>query len=110
MSSNLARCNFAMMQRLGQTEQVIYRPAHERPREITAVVTRDAPIQQMPQAMVFGTHVTVLNDELIGISSARADIGADRLAVAERIGTKPVSRSIQRIVSQDADYLELEVS
>jgi hypothetical protein len=37
------------------------------------------------------------------------DAGADRIEAAERIGGTATARGIQRVISQDADWLTLAV-
>ncbi len=87
-------------------ERILYHPHEGLPREIDALVERGL-IANVGQVPVGEIHVTVLNDELLGIPSARMDVGADRVEVAEKVGTARVPRGIQRILQQDGDFLVL---
>jgi len=106
--SALAERMMAKFNGLGQTEDVVYRPAQGSPRQITALVDRQAP-EGVMNSTVFPLRVTVLNDQFKGIDPAQMDRGTDRLDVAERIGGELSTRAIQRIVDQDSEFATLEV-
>jgi len=94
--------------RLGLTETVNYKPAAGEAVEIVACVDR-AGIIAVQEGRAPECQVCVLNDADEGIDAANMDVGADGIDLPDRVGGTAVARGIQRIVSQDADFLTLAV-
>jgi len=92
-------------------EAVIYRPHAGRPRSILAVVDREPPafLAEANGPQTPGLHVIVRNNATEGISAAELDTGLDTIDVASRVGGEVTTRSIVRLVQQDAGLLRLEV-
>lgn len=117
MASDRAKRTLAAFKRQGQTETVTYRPGRAvlanrstRQATIDVLVDRLAPeIELQAGHPVF--HVTALNDADCGIPSdpALSDRQSDKVDVAERIGGAPIPRGMPRFVSQDPDWVTLEV-
>ncbi len=108
MATDRAIRQLAMLHGLGLTENVSYLIAGEDARTIQATVDRGG-MEAYMQGMAPGITAAVLNDASAGIDAATLDVGTDRLEVAERIGGEAKARGIQRIISQDADWLVLAV-
>jgi hypothetical protein len=108
MASDRAKREMARLEALGLTETVSYMTGNEDARAISACVDRQAATPMM-QGVVFENQVCVLNDPLLGIDAANMDVGSDRIELAERVGGTAKARGIQRIISQDADFLTLAV-
>jgi len=110
MASDRAKRELAAWVRQGQTESCLYRPGRDDlpQRTIAVTVDRGGP-EPFGQGQAPGFAVTVLNDATDGIPAATLDVGADRIDVAERVGGTPSPRGVQRIASQDADWLVLDV-
>ena len=92
-------------------ESVTYQPSGGAPRNILAV-----PNRQPPSALTGAPHGTapmstwvVANNAITGISSAELNTGGDKLNIAVNLGETPQGRSIVRIISQDADGMEILV-
>jgi hypothetical protein len=98
----------AMLKSLDLTETVSYLVAGEDARSIHATVDRGG-AEPIMQGQAPGIQIAVLNDASVGIDAATLDVGTDRIEVAERIGGTAKARGIQRIISQDVDFLTLAV-
>ena len=108
MASDMATQMMAMHKQLGQTETVTYLTAGQDARAIDAIVDRGG-MEAYMQGMAPGMTISVLNDPVSGIDAANLDVGADRIEAAEKIGGTAAARGIQRVISQDADWLTLAV-
>ena len=98
----------AMLNRLGQTETLVYRPDGGDGIEIQATVDRGVPVATM-NARTLETQITVLNDASAGIAATTLNVGSDEIDLAERVGGTAASRGVQKLVSQDDDFLTLVV-
>jgi hypothetical protein len=98
-------------------EAVIYKPRPTlavpapAPRTIQAIVDRNPPafLMEADGFSVPTIHLVVRNSASAGISSAEVDTGGDQVDVPVRLGEAAVTKSIVRIVQQDAGILRLEV-
>lgn len=115
MANDSAKRQMTALRGCGQAERVIYRPAGKpgapasgTPREITAIVDRGPP-EDILHVRAPALRVSVLNDEIDGISAALLDVGTDRIDAAERFGGTRQTRGIQTVLQQDADWLTLLV-
>ena len=108
MASDMAIRMMAMHQQLGQTETVSYLVTGQDARAIQAIIDRGG-MEAYMQGMAPGMTISVLNDASAGIDAANLDVGADRIEAAERVGGTATARGIQRVISQDADWLTLAV-
>lgn len=108
MASDRAKREMTRLAAQGQTENVGYVASGQDVRTIQATVDRGA-AEPLMQGQAFGVQVAVLNDALLGIDAVTMDVGSDRIELAERVGGTAKTRGIQRIVSQDADFLTLAV-
>lgn len=92
-------------------ETVTYYPHEGTPRSIKAVVDREVPsdISGSPAGNAPVFLVLVKNDGTYGVSSAELDIGADKIALARRLGRSASSRRIVSVQYQDYGALELVV-
>jgi len=108
MTTAAAIRQIAQMARLGQTENVVYRPAAGGRRSVLAMVVRRPPAPEMSGASAV-IEVTVLNDASAGISAAELN-GRDTLEVAERLGGATQARMIaDKVLSQDPEFVTVEV-
>jgi hypothetical protein len=97
---------------IGWTEDVTYRPGRSgapASGTITVIVDRTCG-EAMPHGTGDRMQVVAINGEPEGISSALADIEKDRVMIAPRLGGTPIARGLGRIVSQDADFITLELA
>ena len=107
--SALAIRQMTEYERMGLTETVVYHPYDGKARSIDALVNRDQMMDALNTQMV-EVHVTVMNDQIYGIVPHLMDRGADQLEVAERHGGDLETREIQRIISQDEEWVTLAVA
>lgn len=106
---NLAADADAFFQELA--EPVVYRPRGKPPRIIDAIVDRQESDAQAPLGLVTARAlVAVRNHPTEGIALDAIDLAGDAIDLAPREGTKPSTRAIAAIVSQDAGILTLEVN
>lgn len=92
-------------------ETVVYRPKTGATRSIQAVVDRDPPafLAEAAGFLVNGCHVIVRNSVTAGMAASELLVGGDRLDVADRPGGTLITRTVTRIVQQDAGVLRLEI-
>ena len=91
-------------------ESVVYLPRHGEARTIDATVIRNA-ITFMDGPNEITTYVWqvhVINSATTGISGDELNTGGDAISLSPRDGQSRVSKSVTRIVSQDAGMLVLE--
>lgn len=108
MSSATAIRQMAEYKTMGWTELVTYHPYNHKAKTIDALIDRGQVANEM-NILVDEVTITVLNDEIEGIAPQLMDRGADQIDVAARHGAALQNREIQRIVSQNEDWVTLAV-
>ena len=108
MASDTAIRQMAEYKTMGWTELVTYHPYNKKAKTIDALIDRGQVMDAM-NALVNEINISVLNDELIGIAPQLMDRGADQIEVSERHGSVLETRQIQRIVSQNEDWVVLAI-
>lgn len=91
-------------------EPIIYRPKAGGSREIKAIVER------LPAEGLSGTGrnapqttISVVNSDIVGISSEELDKGGDQIIIAPMLGQPRQLRRIPKIIKMDAGMITLEV-
>lgn len=92
-------------------ETITYRPADGRPRRITAVVERNDAETDPGAGQTRRPDITisVLNNDLDGISAGELDTGRDHVELARREGADQEIRPLGEIITQDEGILTLRV-
>ena len=93
-------------------EAVVYYPGGSGTgRTILAIVERGQVerLDGAPAGHAQNIEIEVANIATIGIAGTEVNTGADKVAVAKRIGGTAVSSRITRIISQDAGMMRLEI-
>lgn len=92
-------------------EQITYHPAEGDPRQIKAIIDRDAArgTDAPPSGYGPAITVTIANDAEMGVAITDLDTGRDKIELAVRIGDDPQQRSLGQIISQDAGMFTVGV-
>ena len=111
MATEMAKRMMAAFNRLGQTEQVVYRPSGGMPREVTAMVTRGVDQQFMANTACPLLTIELLNDAIDGVVAAKVNAGGDQIDVAVVVGgTRQTFNNVRLSQGKtDADWTALEV-
>ena len=114
MASDRAKREMEMYERLGMSEAVVYHPrgsqADKRPRTIQAIVDRIGP-QEAGHSQATAIRLTVLNDDKLGISTAKAtltdtgglDAGKDTVEAPKVARQALTDLHVQRLVPDQTD-------
>lgn len=92
-------------------EEIQYLPAGGPSRSILAVVEREVPgpIPELTRSMAPSTVVTVLDDNIEGISRTELNAGSDLIRLRVKAGGSFENRAIGSIEIQDGGMLRIQV-
>ena len=108
MASDQAKRQMATMKDLGEAETLPLHPKGRPARSVSGLVERGGNAQA-GQAVRPEITITMLNDPIEGYPSSAANLNADAIEVAARLGGTAVERRILRIVSEDQDWITVAV-
>lgn len=80
-------------------------------RPISALVNRQPvdDLGDMPEGTAPRLLINVRNDAACGISSSEIDLGHDKVSLAVRLGETAQERKLDKLISQDAGMMVLEL-
>ncbi len=104
----IAERQMATYLRLNFAEKVVFHNGQGQRRTILALVDRNPAVDAM-SSVAPGFVVTVMNDELLGVSPKNIDVGVSTFEIHERWGKGLEVRNIQQIVDHDDTWVTLSV-